>query len=216
VPSAKPDLPSGEVASPAIATPGELPVDLQPLGQVQESFIVAANSAGLWIVDQHAAHERVLFDQHIRRRREKKVSIQQLLMPVILELRAEQQVTYQEIAEELAANGFEVEPFGQRTIAIKAAPAETPADDVGDLMREILDNARQEGRTVSLDLLQNKIAASVSCHAAVKVNMSLDKNKMDWLLQALAKTECPMTCPHGRPTVLRFGMKDLQKAFKRI
>ena len=167
-------------------------------------------------MDQHAAHERVLFDRHVRMRQEKKVSVQRLLMPIILELRAEQQVTYQEIAEELAANGFEVEPFGQRTIAIKTAPAETRTDDVGDLMREILDNARQEGRTVSLDVLRNKIAALVSCHAAIKVNMALDKNKMDWLLQALAKTECPMTCPHGRPTVLRYGMKDLQKAFKRI
>jgi DNA mismatch repair protein MutL len=204
-----------EPGSSAIVEPGELPVDLQPLGQVQESFIVATNPGGLWIVDQHAAHERILFDQHVRMRREKKVSVQQLLVPIILELRAEQQVTYQEIAEELAANGFEVEPFGQRTIAIKAAPAETRADDVGDLMREILDDARQEGRTVSLDVLRNKIAASVSCHAAIKVNMSLEKNKMDWLLQTLAKTECPMTCPHGRPTVLRYGMKDLQKAFKR-
>ena len=208
--------PAREAASSAIVEPGELPVDLQPLGQVQESFIVATNPAGLWIVDQHAAHERVLFDRHLRMRQEKKVSVQRLLMPVILELRAEQQIAYQEIAEELAANGFEVEPFGQRTIAIKAAPAETRADDVGDLMREILDNARQEGRTVSLDLLRNKIAASVSCHAAIKVNMSLEKNKMDWLLQTLAKTECPMTCPHGRPTVLRYEMKDLQKAFKRI
>jgi len=200
----------------AIVAPGELPADLQPLGQVQESFIVATNPTGLWIVDQHAAHERVLFDQHIRMRQEKKVSVQRLLVPVILELRAEQQVTYQEIAEELAANGFEAEPFGQRTLAVKAAPAETRADDVGDLMREILDHARQEGRKVSLDVLRNKIAASVSCHAAIKVNMPLDKNKMDWLLQTLAKTECPMTCPHGRPTVLRYGMKDLQKAFKRI
>jgi DNA mismatch repair protein MutL len=200
----------------AIVAPGELPADLQPLGQVQESFIVATNPTGLWIVDQHAAHERVLFDQHIRMRQEKKVSVQRLLVPIILELRAEQQVTYQEVAEELAANGFEAEPFGQRTLAVKAAPAETRADDVGDLMREILDNARQEGRTVSLDVLRNKIAASVSCHAAIKVNTRLDKNKMDWLLQALAKTECPMTCPHGRPTVLRYGMKDLQKAFKRI
>jgi DNA mismatch repair protein MutL len=208
--------PMGEAVPSGAVAPGELPVDLQPLGQVQESFIVATNPAGLWIVDQHAAHERVLFDRHIRMRQEKKVSVQRLLVPIILELRAEQQVTYQEIAEELAANGFEVEPFGQRTIAIKAAPAETRADDVGDLMREILDNARQEGRPVSLELLRNKIAASVSCHAAIKVNMSLDKNKMDWLLQALAKTECPMTCPHGRPTVLRYGMKDLQKAFKRI
>ena len=216
VPRSEADWAARQAASPAIVAPGELPVDLQPLGQVQESFIVATNSAGLWIVDQHAAHERVLFDRHVRMRQEKKVEVQRLLMPIILELRAEQQVAYQEIAEELAANGFEVEPFGQRTIAIKAAPTETRTDDVGDLMREILDNARQEGRTVSLDVLRNKIAALVSCHAAIKVNMSLDKNKMDWLLQALAKTECPMTCPHGRPTVLRYGMRDLQKAFKRI
>lgn len=210
------DSAARQAAPSAITAPGELPPDLQPLGQVQESFIVATNSTGLWIVDQHAAHERVLFDRHVRMRGEKKVPVQRLLVPIILELRAEQQVTYQEIAEELAANGFEVEPFGQRTLAIKAAPAETRADDVGDLLREILDNARQEGRTVSLDILRNKIAASVSCHAAIKVNMPLDKSKMDWLLQTLAKTECPMTCPHGRPTVLRYGMKDLQKAFKRI
>ena len=217
---AAPDWGADSAARPAtppgIAAPGELPTDLQPLGQVQESFIVATNPAGLWIVDQHAAHERVLFDRHVRMRQAKKVPVQRLLVPIILELRAEQQVTFQEIAEELAANGFEVEPFGQRTLAIKAAPAETRADDVGDLMREILDNARQEGRTVSLNILQNKIAASVSCHAAIKVNMPLDKSKMDWLLQSLARTECPMTCPHGRPTVLRYGTKDLQKAFKRI
>ena len=216
LPGSEADSPARQAAPSAIVAPGELPADLQPLGQVQESFIVATNPTGLWIVDQHAAHERVLFDRHVRMRQEKKVSVQRLLVPIILELRAEQQVTYQEIAEELAANGFEVEPFGQRTIAIKAAPAETRADDVEDLMREILDHARQEGRTVSLDVLRNKIAASVSCHAAIKVNMPLDKNKMDWLLQTLAKTECPMTCPHGRPTVLRYGMKDLQKAFKRI
>jgi len=210
------DSASHPAAPPHIAPPGELPADLQPLGQVQESFVVATNPAGLWIVDQHAAHERVLFDRHVRMRQKKEVSVQRLLVPIILELRPEQQVTYQEIAAELAANGFEVEPFGQRTLAIKAVPAETRADDVGDLMREILDNAREEGRTVSLDILQNKIAASVSCHAAIKVNMPLDKSKMEWLLQSLAKTECPMTCPHGRPTVLRYGMKDLQKAFKRI
>ena len=216
LPRSEADSPTSQAATSAIVAPGELPADLQPLGQVQESFIVATNSTGLWIVDQHAAHERVLFDQHVRMRQEKKVSMQRLLVPILLELRAEQQVTYREIADELAANGFEAEPFGQRTLAIKAAPAETRADDVGDLMREILDHARQEGRTVSLGVLQNKIAASVSCHAAIKVNMSLDKNKMDWLLQALAKTECPMTCPHGRPTVLRYGMRDLQKAFKRI
>ncbi|MGA3325098.1 MAG: DNA mismatch repair endonuclease MutL [Terriglobia bacterium] len=200
----------------AIQTPRELPLDLQPLGQVQESFIVAVNSDGLWIVDQHAAHERVLFDRHVRRREEKKVEVQRLLMPIIIQLKPEQQVTYQVIADELAANGFEVEPFGQRTVAIKAAPADLPADEVEKLMIEILEGASQEGATLSLDDLRGRIAASISCHAAIKVNMALERSKMDWLLQALGGADCPMTCPHGRPTVLRYGMKDLMKAFKRI
>jgi DNA mismatch repair protein MutL len=200
----------------AILTPHELPLDLQPLGQVQESFIVAVNSDGLWIVDQHAAHERVLFDRHVRRRQEQKVEVQRLLMPIIVQLKPEQQVTYQIIADELGANGFEVEPFGQRTVAIKAAPADLPADEVEKLMIEILEGASQEGATISLDDLRGRIAASISCHAAIKVNMALDPGKMDWLLQALGGTDCPMTCPHGRPTVLRYGMKDLMKAFKRI
>ena len=199
-----------------IAAPSDLPLDLQPLGQVQESFIVAVNANGLWIVDQHAAHERVLFNRHLRRRQEMKVEIQRLLMPIIVQLKPEQQVTYQAIADELAANGFEVAPFGQRTIAIKAAPADLPAGEVEKLMIEILDGASPEGAAISMDDLRGRIAASISCHAAIKVNMALEESKMNWLLQALGRTEFPMTCPHGRPTVLRYGMKDLMKAFKRI
>jgi DNA mismatch repair protein MutL len=195
--------------------PGELPRDLLPLGQVQESFIVATNSQGLWIVDQHAAHERILFDRHVRLRQAKKVEGQRLLLPIIVELKPEQQVTFQEIADELAANGFEVEPFGQRTVAVKTAPAEIAADDVDKLILEILDSVGREGRALSLEVLRNRIAASISCHAAVKVNMALDQSKMSWLLQELARTDCPMTCPHGRPVVLRYGLKDLHKAFKR-
>jgi DNA mismatch repair protein MutL len=191
-------------------------LNLEPLGQVQDSFIVAVNSEGLWIIDQHAAHERVLFDQHVRRRQEKKLEVQRLLMPIIVQLKPEQQVTFQAIADELANNGFEVEPFGQRTVAIKAAPADLPAEEVEQLMVEVLDGANPENAALSLDELRGRITASISCHAAIKINMPLEPSKMDWLLQALGTTECPMTCPHGRPTVLRYGMKDLMKAFKRI
>ena len=213
--SALPEMPVMSEGA-AIQTPRELPLDLQPLGQVQESFIVAVNAGGLWIVDQHAAHERVLFDRHVRRRQEKKIEVQRLLMPIIVQLKPEQQVTYQSIADELAANGFEVEPFGLRTVAIKAAPADLPAEEVEKLMVEILDGASPDNAALSLDDLRGRITASISCHAAIKVNMPLDRSKMDWLLQALGGTDCPMTCPHGRPTVLRYGMKDLMKAFKRI
>jgi len=215
VPPATPSAVPVSSAEAPIQTPREMPLDLEPLGQVQESFIVAVNSEGLWIVDQHAAHERVLFDRHVRQRQEKKIEVQRLLMPIIVTLKPEQQVTYQAVADELAANGFEVEPFGQRTVAIKAAPADLPAEEVDKLMLEILEGANQDGAAISLEDLRGKIAASISCHAAIKVNMPLERSKMDWLLQSLGGTDCPMTCPHGRPTVLRYGMKELMKAFRR-
>ncbi len=203
-------------APPTAESVSEFPADLQPLGQVQESFIVATNSEGLWIVDQHVAHERVLFERYLRQRREKRVEGQRLLLPIVVELRPEQQAIYQQIAEELNACGFEVEPFGQRTVAIKTAPADISAEDVEKLLLEILDGVGREARAVSLESLRAKIAASVSCHAAIKVNMALDRNKMRWLLGELARTDCPMTCPHGRPTVLKYGMKEILKSFKRI
>jgi DNA mismatch repair protein MutL len=196
-------------------SPSEFPNDLIPLGQVEESFIVATNAQGLWIVDQHAAHERVLFERHIGQRREKKVEGQRLLMPIIVELKPEQQVVFQQIADELSANGFEVEPFGQRTVTVKTAPAEIHADEVERLLVEILDSVGQEAKSLSLDDLRLRIAASVSCHASIKVNMRLDKDKMDWLLHELGRAQMPMTCPHGRPIVLHYGMKELLKAFKR-
>ncbi|HLY61088.1 MAG TPA: DNA mismatch repair endonuclease MutL [Terriglobia bacterium] len=208
---------SGLPETPMAATSqSEFPADLTPLGQVQESFIVATNASGLWIIDQHVAHERVLFEHHMRMRREKRVEGQRLLMPIVVELKPEQQATFQDIASELNANGFEVEPFGQRTVAIKTAPADIRADDVDRLLLEILDGVGREAREISLEGLRLKIAASVSCHAAVKINMGLERNKMQWLLRELAKTDCPMTCPHGRPIVLRYGLKEIQKAFKRI
>jgi DNA mismatch repair protein MutL len=208
--------PSPASSDPAAASVDEFPSDLRPLGQVQESFIVATNAQGLWIVDQHVAHERVLFERHLRQRLEKKVEGQRLLLPIIVELKPDQEVTFHEIAAELAANGFDVEPFGQRTVAIKTAPADVRADDADRLLIEVLDGVGREARATSLDELRGKIAASVACHAAIKINMPLERSKMEWLLGALAKTQYPMTCPHGRPIVLRYSLKDIQKAFKRI
>jgi DNA mismatch repair protein MutL len=204
----------GEVA-PAGSGVSEFPADLHPLGQVQDSFIVATNAEGLWIIDQHVAHERILFERHLRQRREQKVEGQRLLLPIIVGLTPQQLATCQDVAEELGANGFEVEPFGQRTVAVKASPAEIPADDVERLLLEILENVGREARGLSLDDLRLKIATSVACHAAIKVNMPLERKKMEWLLRELGKTECPMSCPHGRPIVLRYGLKEIQKAFKR-
>ena len=205
----------------AAAAPGTLPsvediADLKPLGQVSSSFIVAVNSEGLWIIDQHVAHERVLFEQHLRARREGELGGQRMLVPLIVELNPRQLAIFEQIAEELRANGFEAELMGARSVAIQAAPAGITSGDAERLLYEILDGIARENQAISIDSLQAKIAASTSCHAAIKVNTPLDATKMEWLLGELAKTEYPMSCPHGRPIVLRYSVREIEKAFKRI
>ncbi len=190
--------------------------DLKPLGQVSSSFIVAVNGEGLWIVDQHVAHERVLFEQHLASRRAGRVEGQRLLMPIVVELSPRQLVIFERIAEELSENGFDVAPMGPRSVAIQAVPAGIETADGERLLTEILDGIERENAAISIDTLQSKIAASTACHAAIKVNMPLDQTKMEWLLAALSKTDCPMSCPHGRPIVLRYSVREIEKAFKRI
>ncbi len=190
--------------------------ELKPLGQVSSSFIVAVNGEGLWIIDQHVAHERVLFEQHLRARREGQLTGQRMLMPLMVELSPRQLVIFERIAEELTANGFEVAQMGPRSVAIHATPAGIAGADAERLLMEILDGIERENAAISMDSLQAKIAASTSCHAAIKVNMPLDDTKMKWLLAELAKTESPMSCPHGRPIVLRYSVKEIERAFKRI
>jgi len=189
---------------------------LSPLGQLRDSFILAVNGEGLWIIDQHVAHERVLFERVLRQRAAERVETQQLLMPLIVELTPGQQAVFSEISDELRRNGFEVEPFGSRTIAVKASPAGVDAADVERILHELLDQVDRESQAINLEQVRARIAASIACHAAIKVNTPLEKNKMEWLLKELARTECPMSCPHGRPVLLRYSVRDIQKAFKRI
>jgi DNA mismatch repair protein MutL len=189
---------------------------LRPLGQIRNSFILAVNEDGLWIIDQHVAHERVLFEKVLRQRSVQQVESQRLLMPLIIELTPAQQAIFSDIAEELARNGFEAEPFGARSVAVKIAPAGVDAAQIEHMLNEILEQLAPEDQAINLEAVRTRIAASIACHAAIKVNMPLEQNKMEWLLAELAKTDHPMACPHGRPVVLRYSMQDIQKAFKRI
>ena len=190
--------------------------DLRPLGQIHESFIIAAGRDGLWIVDQHVAHERILFEQVMKQRAAGRVEMQRLLMPLILQLTPEQQIDYARIADELHAVGFETEPFGHRTIAVKAAPAAVGAADLEKIVFEVLEIAEGELRGASMDDLRRAICAGIACRAAIKINTRLDAAKMEWLLRALAATDCPMSCPHGRPIALHYSTREILKAFHRI
>jgi len=189
---------------------------LKPVGQIRDSFILAINPQGLWIIDQHVAHERILFERICKQRLAESPERQQMLMPLIVELTPGQMAVFAEISDELNRNGFEVEPFGSRTIAVKTTAAGVVAGEVEHLLHEILEQFEREEQSLNLEKIRTNIAASIACHAAIKVNMPLEQNKMEWLLQELAKTDCPMSCPHGRPVVLRYSVKDIQRAFKRI
>lgn len=190
--------------------------DLRPLGQIHDSFIIAAGRDGLWIIDQHVAHERILFEQVLAARGRNAVETQGLLMPLVIQLTPAQQLEYARIAEELNALGFDTEPFGNRTVAVKSAPAGVGPSDVEKVIFEILEISEKELRKASLDDLRRGMAASIACRAAIKINMRLEPAKMDWLLRALAATSSPMSCPHGRPIALRYSTRDILKSFHRI
>ena len=193
---------------------------LRPMGQLRDSFILAAGTDGLWIIDQHVAHERVLFEKILRNRRVEQVQRQQLLMPLLVELKPWQMVVFAQISQELERNGFEVEPFGPQTLAVKAAPVGLGGESLERMLTEVIEQASAESNepksNEDLTALRLRIAASIACHSAIKVNTPLDPAQMEWLLSELARTEHPTSCPHGRPIALLYSWKDIQRAFHRI
>ncbi len=213
---------TNECQQPVMPEGGDEPANLsslaslKPLGQLRESFILAVNDEGLWIVDQHVAHERVLFEKILREREVERVERQRLLMPMLIDLLPHQMVLFAQIAEELERNGFEVEPFGPHTIAVKAAPVGLEGNRLERMIVEVLEQAGSPAQSENLETMRTRIAASIACHSAIKVNMPLDTRRMEWLLAELARTEHPTSCPHGRPIALRYSWKDIQRAFHRI
>jgi DNA mismatch repair protein MutL len=189
--------------------------EVRALGQLRDSFIVATDSSGLIVIDQHVAHERVLFEIYLRQKLAGNLDIQRLLIPIVVQLPPRQLVILDNIVPELARNGFEVEPFGPKTIAIKTAPAILKPATVEKLLIELLDGLERETQVINIEALKKKIAATVSCHAAIKINTPLDETKMRWLVGELMKTDVPTVCPHGRPIILRYDLREILKAFRR-
>jgi DNA mismatch repair protein MutL len=196
-------------------------VNLRPLGQLRESFILAAGQDGLWIIDQHVAHERVLFERILLQRQSQKIERQRLLMPLLVDLKPDQMAVFALIAEELGRNGFEVELFGPQTLALKEAPAGLDGADLERALVEIieqtaLDPEEKTSPNQTLTRIRERITASVACHAAIKVNTPLDPERIGWLLSELAKTSHPTSCPHGRPIALLYSWREIDRAFHRI
>jgi DNA mismatch repair protein MutL len=199
----------------------EVPVEslsnnIRPLGQLDESFIIATDNDGLLLIDQHVAHERILFDKYRALESTRLAESQQLLIPETFDLTPAQASVFETIATELENYGFELMRLSGRTVAIKATPADLPAGEARNMLAELLDTVDAEKKGAVRETLRDDIAASLACHAAIKVNMPLSPEKMRWLIDRLLKTSSPTTCPHGRPVILRLARRDILKGFHRI
>jgi DNA mismatch repair protein MutL len=189
--------------------------EINPLGQLHQSFIIAADRAGLLLIDQHVAHERILFEYHWQALRSHRLEVQRLLIPETLDLTPAQVAAFDQLLPELEENGFELGRLSGRTIAVKALPAMLKPGTAQALLLELLEAIEEDRRGLSLDELRAEIAASLACRAAVKINMKLAPEKIDWLIDELLKMENPATCPHGRPIILRITMRDIERGFQR-
>jgi DNA mismatch repair protein MutL len=190
--------------------------ELFPLAQIHDSFIVAQSKEGMAIIDQHAAHERVLFEKLQDQFGGGAVPVQNLLVPVQVELGPAQSSLLSEYLPELNKLGFAVEHFGSGTFIIKAVPALLAGADHKQLLLDILDEVNVHGGSKKMETLRDEVLSVMACHPAIKVHRRLDPLEMEVLLHNLFKCRMPHSCPHGRPTVIRFSLDDIRKMFKRI
>jgi DNA mismatch repair protein MutL len=197
-------------------TPESLSTNIRPLGQLEESFIIATDDEGLLLIDQHVAHERVLFDKYRALEAERRTDAQQLLVPETFDLTPAQAAVFDDFVPELEKYGFELMRLSGRTVAIRAVPADLPASEARNMLFELLETVDAEKKSTARETLRDEIAASLACHAAIKVNMPLAPEKMRWLIDRLLQTSSPTTCPHGRPVILRLSTRDILKGFHRI
>jgi len=189
--------------------------NIRPLGQLEESFIIATDDEGLLLIDQHVAHERILFDKYHTLEASRQAESQNLLLPETFDLTPAQATAFELVAEELETYGFGLMRLSGRTVAIKAVPADLPVGEARNMLAEVLDTVDAEKRGAARATLRDDIAASLACRAAIKINTPLAPEKMRWLIDRLLVTSSPTTCPHGRPVILRLTTRDIEKGFHR-
>lgn len=209
-------LPSMLINAPSDERKPFQPSGMRILGQLQDSYIIACDSQGLLIIDQHVAHERILYEKLAKAMRARSVETQGLLMPISLELPPQQIALLERIMPELNANGFLVEPFGGNAVLIRSVPAIAGESDCRRLLTEILEGLETEDRTLDVERIRDRIAVSTACRSAIKINTPLAMEKMQWLIDQLSLASIPTNCPHGRPILLRFTTYEIERNFGRI
>lgn len=183
-----------------------------PIGQVDDTYIIAQDGDSLYIVDQHAAHERVLFDRLSAQAEH--IPSQQLLVHLILDFSTHESQIIEENLELLAGLGFGLEPSGPSQFRLMEVPADVPSSQAEEFIREVLASMEELHRPTAAELRQ-AVLATTACKAAIKAGFKLNYRQMEILLQELNDTAMPYTCPHGRPTIIKFSSDELAKMFKR-
>jgi len=184
---------------------------LRVVGQLLASYIIAEGRDGLYLIDQHAAHECILFEKIRRQRSQQEMEVQGLLEPATLEVNPKQEEALKSVYGNLAGFGFSIEPFGDRTYLVRTVPALLYNKDWMGVVRELLDSASEGDKGDWME----KIAVSIACHSAVRVGQVLTDNEMQELIRQLEQTAVPHTCPHGRPTMIHLSSGQLKKEFGR-
>lgn len=205
--------PSTSMPAPPVTRPAAF---LAPLAQVHDSFILSQSRDGMALIDQHAAHERVLFEKLQDQFGNENISIQHLLIPQQIELGTAQGHLLSEHLPYLHTLGIAVEDFGNNTFVIKGVPSLLVGADYKKLLLDILDELFVHGKSRKTEELRDEVLSVMACHPAVKVHRKLDMREMEKLIDDLFKCRMPHTCPHGRPTLVRFSIEEIKKMFKRV
>ncbi|MBM4463602.1 MAG: DNA mismatch repair endonuclease MutL [Chloroflexi bacterium] len=199
-------------ATPARAAPSSVIPALHVLGQSAATYIIAEGPDGVYLIDQHAAHERILFEKVMVQQARKEVEVQSLLEPLTIELSPRQEQLLSVREETLSRFGFVIEPFGERACLLRAVPAMLAREGLAEAVKEILDSLEEED---DLSKREEKVAMSLACHGAVRAGQALSQEEMRELVKQLEKATSPRTCPHGRPTMLHLSSGRLQREFGR-
>jgi DNA mismatch repair protein MutL len=201
--------------SPLDPTPFVPTQSLRPLGQIHHSFIVADGPDGLYVFDQHALQERILYEILKAGVQADGVLRQQLLFPATIELTPAAMAWFGELQGLLKQIGFEAEPFGGTTVVLRTVPAVLADYAYLDIYRDTLATLATTGRTTPYDEIVEEMLASMACHKAIKINRPLDLSEMRRLLDEFTRVGAPATCPHGRPLALTLSIAELRRRFHR-
>jgi DNA mismatch repair protein MutL len=186
------------------------------LGQFRDTFIVAVDDEGIAIIDQHVAHERVLFERIMERLTDGRLEGQRLLEPMLVELPPAARQGLAAHAAALERLGFELEAFGGASVRVAAVPALLRREDCEAAIRALAEDLEGLDRGARIEEALRRIAATMACHAAVKANYPLTAEKMAHILEELRATAYSTICPHGRPVMLRLTRREVEKNFQRI